>query len=572
MRRLPLADPGDPGQRSATSYLLWVANRQKRTIAAGTSLDIVWLLGLTLVPWAIGHAIDDGILAGDWDELVMWAAIISALSLVRAATEPMRDRAGSSNWMQGAYRTTQLSAHHITRAGQALLSRKSVGEIAAVTGDSFQVGHVYYLIGGLTASLVSYATVAIILLQASPLLGTFVLIGVPLFSGLLLLLGKPISRRQDAQRTAAGKMTALGADLVAGLRIMRGIGGEQLFLRRYADASRTTRDAGMALAKPIALLEGLQVLVGGILVVGMTWIGAVLTVNGDLRPGELVTFYGYAGFLVTPVRLAAEAVTNFSRAHVGAGRVLSVLAVAPMARDQAAGSDAGPIEPAATIHDSTSGLTIVPGTMVGVVAADRLESKALLDRIGRFDDEALVDCPVTWNGRATTDLPLAEVRERIVVIDPEPRFFSGELRYELDPWASHSDAEIMAAVHAAAADDVVDAQPRGLDSETAEGGRTFSGGQRQRLGLARGLLSDASVLLLTDPTSALDAHTEARVASNLPRVRHGRTTVVATANPSLLREMDVVHLLVSGAVVSSGTHHELMDDERYRDVVQRGEG
>jgi ABC-type multidrug transport system fused ATPase/permease subunit len=295
--------------------------------------------------------------------------------------------------------------------------------------------------------------VAVILLRSSTLLGTFVLIGVPVFTGVLLLLAKPIKKRQDAQRTAAGKMTTLGADVVAGLRIMRGIGGERQFLARFTQASTDTRDAGLALATPLGVLQGLQVLVGGILLVGLTGIGAVLTVEGKLQPGELVSFYGYAGFLVTPVRLAVEAIINFGRAHVAASRVLSTLGVAPLTRDHTSAADAK-VATHATLHDSKSGLTVRPGTNVAVVAADPNDSRELLDRLARLDDDALQAHPVTWDGRPTTDIALDDLRARVTLIDPEPHFFTGELRRELDPWARHADADIVAAVHAAAADDV----------------------------------------------------------------------------------------------------------------------
>jgi ABC-type multidrug transport system fused ATPase/permease subunit len=118
---------------------------------------------------------------------------------------------------------------------------------------------------------------------------------------------------------------------------------------------------------------------------------------------------------------------------------------------------------------------------------------------------------------------------------------------------------------------VIDALEDGLETEVEERGRSFSGGQRQRLVLARALVIDADILVLVEPTSAVDAHTEARIAERLKQHRDGRTTVITTASPLLLDRVDEVALLEGGQVIAVGTHRELLGDPRYRRVVARGE-
>ncbi len=165
----------------------------------------------------------------------------------------------------------------------------------------------------------------------------------------------------------------------------------------------------------------------------------------------------------------------------------------------------------------------------------------------------------------------------MVLADADPQLFTGWVRSQLDPHRVHDDTAIRAAVGAAAAHDVLDGLPGGLDDEVTERGRSLSGGQRQRFALARALLTDAETLLLVEPTSAVDAHTEAAVAANLRQARRGRTTVVVTASPLLLDRVDhVVVLGPDGTVLGEGRHHDLLgrDDEvgrTYRDTVIRGE-
>jgi ABC-type multidrug transport system fused ATPase/permease subunit len=130
---------------------------------------------------------------------------------------------------------------------------------------------------------------------------------------------------------------------------------------------------------------------------------------------------------------------------------------------------------------------------------------------------------------------------------------------------------VRAALSVASGLDVLDSLSDGLDSELEERARELSGGQRQRLALARALLVDPDVLILDEPTSAVDTHTEARIAARLRDERHGRTTVVLTSSPIVLGEADVVLLLVDGTVVAEGTHAELLGDTRYRQVVARDE-
>jgi ABC-type multidrug transport system fused ATPase/permease subunit len=179
---------------------------------------------------------------------------------------------------------------------------------------------------------------------------------------------------------------------------------------------------------------------------------------------------------------------------------------------------------------------------------------------------------VRLGGVPLAELPVDAVRRRIVVSEADPLLFSGALRRELDPWARAADEEILAAVSVASAGDVVEALPGGLDALVDERGRSFSGGQRQRLVLARALLSRAETLVLVEPTSAVDAHTEARIAARLRAARAGRTTVVVTTSPLVLDHADRVVLIERGRVVAQGTHRELLrSSERYRDTVTRGE-
>ncbi|MGH8894001.1 MAG: ABC transporter transmembrane domain-containing protein, partial [Actinomycetes bacterium] len=362
----------------------------------------------------------------------------------------------------------------------------------------------------------------------------------------------------------------LGADTVAGLRILRGIGGEPAFLDRYRRRSNELRQAGLRVANPQATLDSAQVLLPGVFLVLVTWLSARLALAGEIDVGDVVAFYGYAFFLVVPIRTAVEAADKMTRSLVGARRVVAVLATRPEIADPAVAADEPPLQ--VPLADPRSGLTVQPGTLTAVVSADPDESAAIAHRLGRLSD----DDRVSLGGTLLRDLPLATVRRRILVSEAEPRLFTGTLRDELDPWQrATGDVDVTHAVHVAAAEDVLETLTDGLEAEVDEAGRGFSGGQRQRLALARAVLADPDVLVLVEPTSAVDAHTEVAVAERLRAARHAdgaRTTVVTTASPLVLDRCDDVAFLLAGRVVARGTHrHLLATHPGYRETVTRGE-
>lgn len=568
---LPPADPGTPVLTSPTAYLAWVGRGQWRTLVVAMVFGIVWMVSQALFPAAMSRAIDDGIVAGDTDALVLWAGVLVGLIGLSAAAGVLRHKFAVMNWMTSAFRSAQLIGHKAADTGEALTRTVPTGDVVAtVSSDAMRIGGLYDVTARFAGAVVSYVVVALVLIDASTLLGLVVLIGVPLLVAGLTFIVRPLQARQLAQREESGKLIGLGADTVAGLRVLRGIGGEQTFLQRYAAQSQSVRLVGNRVAGYQAALDAAQVLLPGLFVLVVVWLGARFAVEGQITPGQLVAFYGYTAFLVIPLRTATEMVDRATRAHIGARKVIRILAVEP---DQQGpqGPDLPqplPSQPARLV-DPDSGVAIEPGRLTAVVSARPEDSAALADRLGRFGPRP---SDTRLDGTRLADAPLVEVRERIVVSETDPRLFTGTLRDELDPWGRHDDAAILEAIAVASAGDVLEALPGGLDNEVEERGRAFSGGQRQRLALTRALLTEADTLVLVEPTSAVDAHTEARIAARLTAARAGRTTVVMTASPLLLDQADHVVFLEHGRAVATGSHRDLMTNHpAYRHTVVRGE-
>ncbi|MCW2787113.1 MAG: yheI 1 [Marmoricola sp.] len=571
VRRLPLDEPGVADARTPWRFLGWMLRGQWQTIAAGMFFGVVWMTCSAVVPAIIGKAIDTGITGRSTSELWKWAGILFAVGILQSTTGIMRHRFAVTNWLTAAYRVVQLVSRQATHLGATLAKRVATGEVVAIgTNDLSHIGNAMDVLARAMGALVSFIVVAVILLQTSTTLGLAVLLGVPV---LLLLLGPILSPLQDRnlkQRDMMGGLANISTDIVSGLRVLRGIGGERVFSERYRVESQRVRQAGVEVAKLQSVLDALQVFLPGVFVVVVVWLGARFAVQDKITPGELVAFYGYAAFLVLPLRTATEAANKWIRAYVAARRIVKVLALEPEI-DDAAGASAITAPPLdSELIDLTSTLVVEPGRLTALVSEPPADAALVVDRLGRF-----IEGDVLWGGVRLSMLPRALVRERIVVSDTNALLFAGHLGDQLAGVrrGTADIADVLSrALHAAAAADVLNALPEGLDSEVAEKGRSFSGGQRQRLVLARALALEPEVLLLVEPTSAVDAHTEARIADRLVEMRRGRTTVITTSSPLMLACADVVAFLDDGVVRAVGTHADLLAHcPAYRAVVTRAE-
>jgi ABC-type multidrug transport system fused ATPase/permease subunit len=211
---------------------------------------------------------------------------------------------------------------------------------------------------------------------------------------------------------------------------------------------------------------------------------------------------------------------------------------------------------------------IEPGLFTAIVSSRPEEATALLERLAGFTPSA-----VTWGGTPLREIAPGRVRPRLVLADNDATLFAGTLRAVLQGRTDAADDALVAAMHAAAADDIVRQLRHGLAARIEQGGTNLSGGQRQRVRLARVLVADPEVLLAVDPTSALDAHTEALVAARVRAVRQGRTTVVTTSSPLLLAQADRVCLLADGRLAAAGTHRDLLTaSPAYSAIVARDIG
>jgi ABC-type bacteriocin/lantibiotic exporter with double-glycine peptidase domain len=484
---------------------------------------------LALLPLAIGRAIDAAVGGAPpgGTGLLGWIGVLLALGAVQAAGVGLGEYFASEVWLLAATRTQRAVLAHAAGVGAALPRKIRAGEVVAVgSSDIYHIGDVFEIISRGSGALLAFGVAAAALLHSSPLLGVVVLVGVPLATvGIAPLLG-PLRRRTEEHREQLSAATSMAADIVSGLRVLRGIGGERRFADRFAETSQRVRHAGVAAGRVDAWLYGIEVLMPGLVTVGVTWLGARLALGGEITVGQLVAYYGISAYLVIPVSTATEAAHKLSEGLVAARRVVAIFGLRPALSSPQlpVPLPAGPLG----LTDPDSGLSCPAGRLTVVVPAGPPEE--LGDRLGRY-----VETPVRAGDVPLEDADLAEVRRRILVAHNQDVLFSGPLADEVGGTGTAPgtarDTALETALWAADATDVVAGLPDGTAQRLTEQGRELSGGQRQRLMLARALSVDPDVLVLDEPTSAVDAHTEARIARRVARLRRGRTTVVISHSP-----------------------------------------
>ncbi|MFG2551454.1 ABC transporter ATP-binding protein [Streptomyces sp. NPDC048581] len=560
--------------------VLWRAVAgQRRDLVVGAVLAMAHQTGEALVPVLIGVAVERGVVEGDLAGLLRWLGVLAVVYVGLSVSYRYGARAGERASVTAAHRLrTDLIGRALAPEGGADEGRLP-GELATIaTEDARRVGAVAMaLVVGLAAAT-GLAVGAVVLLRVSVPLGLLVLLGTPLLLWLVHLLSKPLERRSETEQERAARASSVAADLVAGLRVLKGIGAEQAAVARYRRVSGDSLAATLRAARAEAWQSGVVTMLTGAFLALVVLVGGRLAARGDIGLGELVSCVALALFLIGPLSEFSWVNAQLAQGRASAARIAEVL-------DAERAVSAGPSSGGAVLHRVEGrlrlrglsygslravDLDIAPGETVGVVATDPADASALLRCLGRRADPDAGT--VELDGTHLSALGLAELRTALLVAEHDADLFEGTVLDNVAAAAStagaRTDTTLTAAITASGTDEVVRSLPDGLDTAVTARGRSLSGGQRQRVALARALAADAPVLVLHEPTTAVDAVTEARIAAGIRGLRAGRTTVVVTTSPALLAVTDRVVLLDGGGVAASGGHERLVHEcAAYRTAV-----
>jgi putative ABC transport system ATP-binding protein len=498
--------------------------RNRWRLLAGSLLIALHQACETFVPIVIGETVDLAVATGSVRRLIIWVGLLCLLFLLlttayrNGARQLMRALAEESHALRLEVAAKVLDPRTEVRTGDVLTISTTDADHA-----SYLLDYVPRIVGALVATAVSAVGLCLI----SVPLGLVVLLGTPLVLVALQRAAPRITRRVAARQEVAGRASSLATDLVTGLRPLRGIGAQEAADTRYREVSGESLRVTLLAARTQGLFQAASTSISTLLACGIAILAGWFALTGRISAGELVTVIGLAAFLGEPFGTLSAAPGWIAAARASADRISGVLGSSP------AQAPAGhpPILPAT-------------GECLGVVA----EADAG-DLVGRYDDGS----------------------PDVLVAPHHPELFSGTIRENI---VLSGDGNLAEVLRASSADDVVDAHPDGLDHPIAERGSALSGGQRQRLALARALLAHPRLLVLHDPTTAVDAVTEHAIARGIRDLRHGPgselATLIVTTSPALLAVTDRVVMLRDGQIVATGTHATLAAlDPAYRAAVLR---
>lgn len=379
------------------------------------------------------------------------------------------------------------------------------------------------------------------------------------------------------------KVLGLTRENLTGVRVLRAFCKEEEQEAEFQKQNQILTDTQKFVGRISALLNPLTYVIINVAIIALIWIGAIRVDMGIITQGAVVALYNYMSQILTELIKLANLIINITKSVACGNRIQSVLEVEPSVKDRAAmlsgAGEAGksaysvvfehagiryPDAAQEAVSDIT--LNVRPGETIGIIGGTGSGKSSLVNLIPRF-----YDCSsgaVYVDGRNVCTYGLTELRDKIGVVPQKSVLFAGTIRSNMQ-WGKPdaTDEEIFAALEIAQAKDVVSKKEKGLDTEVEQGGKNFSGGQRQRLTIARALVKQPEILILDDSSSALDFATDAALRMAIGSMKHKPTLFIVSQRTSAIQYADKIVVLDDGSVVGIGTHEELMNTcEVYREI------
>ncbi|MGW4442170.1 ATP-binding cassette domain-containing protein [Streptomyces sp. NPDC004682] len=525
--------------------LLWRSlDGRRRDLTLASLLFSTHQLGEALVPVLVGATVGGAVRHGTPGSLALRLVLLALDFLLLSLSYRFGARA--------AVRVREHTAHRVRTALTARVLRPAGGVrlppgdlLGRASGDADRMGAFAGTLATTVAAVVVLVGSTALLLRISLLLGALIVAGTVCLLVVQDRLSRLLRRAGAVGQARQGRATALAEDLVRGLRVLRGIGAERAAADDYARVSRDAVRAERHAVSVEAALTSVGVLLTGLYLTAVAAVGGRLALEGRVGLGQLIAVLGLARFVIGTMRTLSAAPARHARALASAARVHDVLALPPAVPESRAphpevAAHGIEFDAVALPGGYAADWSIPPGGMTGLACEDPAVAEAVAYLLARERDPA--HGRVLLGGTDLTALPLDRLRATVLVCHHEPVLLPGTVADNLGALTGDATA-VAEAARAAYADQVVDAVPHGADTPVGDRGETLSGGQRQRVALARALAARPPVLVLHDPTTAVDAVTEDAVAERVRRLRDGRTTLVVTSSPAWLARCDqVIHV------------------------------
>ncbi|MFF0903930.1 UNVERIFIED_CONTAM: ABC transporter ATP-binding protein [Kocuria sp. CPCC 205316] len=562
-------------RRHTGRYLSWVL--------AVVALQLVATIAALLLPSLNARIIDEGVVRGDTGlilrvgEVMLGVALLQVAAAVAAVYCAARAAMGTGRDLRRAVqrRVGSFGSREVNRFGAPTLITRGTNDVQQIQmlvlmGLNFMVAAPIMCVGGIVMALREDAGLSWLVWVSVPVLG----IAVGVLVGLLMPLFRLMQGRID-------RINAVLREQIVGIRVVRAFVREDHERRRFAAANRELTDVSVRIGSLFVLMFPVITMILHLATAAVLWFGGQRVGAGQIQVGSLTAFLQYLLQILTAVMMGTFMVMMVPRAMVCAERITEVLRTVPSLREPAE-----PVVPACRsgvveLRDVTFrwpgaelpvlagvGLRAEPGRTTAVVGATGSGKSTLLHLVPRLLDPT--EGAVELDGVPLPRLSHEQIAARVALVPQRPYLFSGTVASNLRLGdAGATDDELWAALRTAQAEDFVRRMPGGLDAPIAQGGANVSGGQRQRLSIARALVARPVVYLFDDSFSALDVATDARLRAALVPATRDATVLVVAQRVSTVRDADQILVLEAGRITARGTHDELLTTSgTYREIVE----
>lgn len=556
-------------------YLPWVL--------AVVALQLVATIAALLLPSLNARIIDEGVVRGDTGlilrvgEVMLGVALLQVAAAVAAVYCAARAAMGTGRDLRRAVhrQVGSFGSREVNGFGAPTLITRGTNDVQQIQmlvlmGLNFMVAAPIMCAGGIVMALREDAGLSWLVWVSVPVLG----IAVGVLVGLLMPLFRLMQGRID-------RINAVLREQIVGIRVVRAFVREDHERRRFAAANRELTDVSVRIGSLFVLMFPVITMILHLATAAVLWFGGQRVGAGQIQVGSLTAFLQYLLQILTAVMMGTFMVMMVPRAMVCAERITEVLRTEPSLREPAA-----PVVPASRtgvveLRDVTFrypgaelpvlegvGFRAGPGRTTAVVGATGSGKSTLLHLVPRLLDPT--GGTVELDGVPLPRLSHEQIAARVALVPQRPYLFSGTVASNLRLGdAGATDEELWAALRTAQAEDFVRRMPGGLEAPIAQGGVNVSGGQRQRLCIARALVARPVVYLFDDSFSALDVATDARLRAALVPATRDATVLVVAQRVSTVRDADQILVLDAGRITARGTHDELLASSgTYREIVE----
>ncbi|MFF7340329.1 ABC transporter ATP-binding protein [Streptomyces sp. NPDC008163] len=566
-----MTTPDTPRPRRGAAILRTALRRNIGAMAWGTVLMGLYQAGETAFPIALGLIVEHTLQHRSAGALGLsigaLAVIITTVSLSWRFGMRILQKANTTEAHRWRVRVAACGLQPVARD----VDLKSGEVLTIATEDADQTADIIEVVPLLISSMVAVLVAAVALGLADLRLGLLVIVGTVAILSVLSVMSRRIGASTQEQQARVARAGAKVADLITGLRPLHGFGGNHAAFGSYLRVSTEAKEQSITVARVNGVYAGTALALNAALATAVTLTAGYLAFAGHINIGELVMAVGLAQFIMEPLKLFSEMPKYVMMARASAERMALVLSAPPVTTPGTGSPTAGgTLEIDGLRHGTLRGLTfeVADGEFVAVAAYQPRAAADFAAVLALAVPPEAYGGVVRAGGRDLADLSAEAVREHLLVNPYDGEIFAGTLRTNIDP--SGTSAMFAEAVEASLLTDVVALHREGLDYPIRDRGANLSGGQRQRLSLARALAADAEILVLHNPTTAVDAVTEQLIARNIAKLRRGRTTVVVTSSPAVLDAADRVLVLDDGLITAQDTHRNLLSrDEAYCLAVAR---